>query len=265
MKLLKHIIRAGALCGLLLTTAAAKAQTVQLKVLDWNVLSFEMTDKSNQIDFIVDEYVDLIKAQNPDIVCINELETGTSRMGKEKLTELASRLDMYPYFIMSYPKDVGFYGNGILSKYPIVSSFSALHPYKHAKGEGNYQWNTGYEYYLYGYDQRSMGYIDILVYKLIQKFLHYNLSMFCQFLSLSRIHHVFQQKQLFIEMVNACRVFIFLILIFVHYYFRFYFRIINLSSPTTTICKCSGNSNSSYGIQPVCILHTFSFYGIRYD
>ena len=32
-----------------------------------------------------------------------------------------------------------------------------------------------------------------------------------------------------------------------------------------TICKCSGNSNSSYGIQPVCILHTFSFYGIRYD
>lgn len=56
--------------GLLLTTAAAKAQTVQLKVLDWNVLSFEMTDKSNQIDFIVDEYVDLIKAQNPDIVCI---------------------------------------------------------------------------------------------------------------------------------------------------------------------------------------------------
>ena len=106
MKLLKHIIRAGALCGLLLTTAAAKAQTVQLKVLDWNVLSFEMTDKSNQIDFIVDEYVDLIKAQNPDIVCINELETGTSRMGKEKLTELASRLDMYPYFIMSYPKDV---------------------------------------------------------------------------------------------------------------------------------------------------------------
>ena len=38
--------------------AAAKAQTVQLKVLDWNVLSFEMTDKSNQIDFIVDEYVD---------------------------------------------------------------------------------------------------------------------------------------------------------------------------------------------------------------
>jgi len=70
MKLLKHIIRAGALCGLLLTTAAAKAQTVQLKVLDWNVLSFEMTDKSNQIDFIDVEYVDLIKAQNPDIVCI---------------------------------------------------------------------------------------------------------------------------------------------------------------------------------------------------
>ena len=163
MKLLKHIIRAGALCGLLLTTAAAEAQTVQLKVMEWNVLSFEMTDKSNQIDFIVDEYVDLIKAQNPDIVCINELETGTSRMGKEKLTELASRLGMYPYFIMSYPKDVGFYGNGILSKYPILNSFSAQFTYRHANGEGNYQWNTGTNYNRYGYDQRSIGYVDILV------------------------------------------------------------------------------------------------------
>ena len=34
--------------------------------------------------------------------------------------------------------------------------------------------------------------------------------MFCQFLSLSRIHHVFQQKQLFIEMINACRILILL-------------------------------------------------------
>lgn len=65
MKLLKHIIRAGALCGLLLTTAAAEAQTVQLKVMEWNVLSFEMTDKSNQIDFIVDEYVDLTRPRTP--------------------------------------------------------------------------------------------------------------------------------------------------------------------------------------------------------
>ncbi len=135
----------------------------KLKVLDWNVLSFEMTDKSNQIDFIVDEYVDLIKAQNPDIVCINELETGTSRMGKEKLTELASLPGHVPLLHHVLSQGRRFYGNGILSKYPIVSSFSALHPYKHAKGEGNYQWNTGYEYYLYGYDQRSMGYIDILV------------------------------------------------------------------------------------------------------
>lgn len=163
MKLLKHIVRAGALCGLLLTTAAAEAQTVQLKVMEWNVLSFEMTDQSNQLEFIVDEYADLIKAQNPDIVCLNELETGTSRMGKEKLAELAARLNMYPYFIMSYPKDVGFYGNGILSKYPIVNSFSALHPYQHANGEGNYQWNTGSALDNYGYDQRSMGYVDILV------------------------------------------------------------------------------------------------------
>ena len=32
-----------------------------------------------------------------------------------------------------------------------------------ANGEGNYQWNTGTNYNRYGYDQRSIGYVDILV------------------------------------------------------------------------------------------------------
>ena len=51
----------------------------------------------------------------------------------------------------------------ILSKYPILNSFSAQFTYRHANGEGNYQWNTGTNYNRYGYDQRSIGYVDILV------------------------------------------------------------------------------------------------------
>lgn len=163
MKLLKNIVRAGALCGLFLSAATASAQKVQLKVMDWNVLSFEMTDKSNQITFDIDQYVALIKAQDPDVLCLNELESGTSRMGKEKLVELATRLDMFPYYIMSYPKDVGYYGNGILSKYPIIATGSKLISYKHYLGEGNYQFNNDAYTRTFGADQRSVGYADILV------------------------------------------------------------------------------------------------------
>ena len=163
MKLLKNIVRAGALCGLFLSASTASAQKVQLKVMAWNVLSFEMTDKSNQITFDIDQYVTLIKAQDPDVLCLNELESGTSRMGKEKLVELATRLDMFPYYIMSYPKDVGYYGNGILSKYPIIATGSKLISYKHYLGEGNYQFNNDAYTRTYGADQRSVGYADILV------------------------------------------------------------------------------------------------------
>lgn len=163
MKLLKNIVRAGALCGLFLSASTVSAQKVQLKVMAWNVLSFEMTDKSNQITFDIDQYVTLIKAQDPDVLCLNELESGTSRMGKEKLVELATRLNMFPYYIMSYPKDVGYYGNGILSKYPIIATGSKLISYKHYLGEGNYQFNNDAYTRTYGADQRSVGYADILV------------------------------------------------------------------------------------------------------
>ena len=33
---------------------------------------------------------------------------------------------MFPFFVFSYNKDNGAYGNGILSKYPIVNSASVL-------------------------------------------------------------------------------------------------------------------------------------------
>lgn len=164
MKVMKHIIRAGALCALLLTTAAAEAQQISLKVFVWNVLSFERTDDSgSEAGFPVDEHLALIKAQNPDIVCLNEFETGTSRMGKEKMAELATALGMYSYYIMSYPKDEGYYGNVILSKYPILNSASKLYTYENAQGPGNYQFNSGWQMNYYGSDQRSVGYADILV------------------------------------------------------------------------------------------------------
>lgn len=157
MKLIKYIVRASAMCALLFAAGTVSAQKVQLKVMVWNVLSFEETD------FVIDEYVKIFAAQNADIICLNEFESGTSRQGREKIAELASRLNMFPYYIMSYPKDVGYYGNGILSKYPIVTTGSMLISYKHYLGEGNYQFNNNALTPEWGADQRSVGYADVLV------------------------------------------------------------------------------------------------------
>ena len=162
---MNKFLRFFVLTALMVIPSGLFAQPVSIKVLDWNVLSFEKTDKSGQnAGFIIDDHVSLIREQNPDVVCLNEFETGTSRMGKEKMAEVARALGgMYSYFIMSYPKDDGFYGNVILSKYPIIASSSTLHEYKHALGKGNYQWNSGKDEQDYGADQRSVGYADIAV------------------------------------------------------------------------------------------------------
>lgn len=145
-------------------SSGLRAQTVELTVFDWNVKSFEQTDKSGETSgFPVEEFVSMIAAAGADIVCLNEFETATSRMGQEKMSEMASELGMYAYYIKSYPKDVGYYGNVILSKYPVIASASHLFPYENVNGEGRYDQNSGTYLEQYGSDQRSVGYVDIFV------------------------------------------------------------------------------------------------------
>ena len=146
MKINKYILGAGALLCMMLPAASAQAQDVKLKCMEWNIKSFEYDDSSNAVCFEIAEAMEKIKAENPDIVCFNEFETATGRMSSvEKLTECAQSLGMFPFFVFSYDKDNGAYGNGILSKYPIVNSASVL--------LGMYT----------GADQRSAGWADILV------------------------------------------------------------------------------------------------------
>ena len=79
----------------------------------------------------VDEYVAFIKTFNADIITFNEFETVTSREGAEKMAEVAKELGMFGYFIESYPKGGdGFYGNVILSKWPIINTASRQMTYK---------------------------------------------------------------------------------------------------------------------------------------
>ncbi|OUQ52680.1 endonuclease [Alistipes sp. An116] len=142
---INKILGAMLLLGAMLPLAGAQAQTLQLKCMSWNVKALELKDNTN-VSRDITRFVDAIRRENPDIVCFNEFETASGLMSsKEKLTEFARELGMFPFFIWSYDKDNGYYGNGILSKYPIVNSKSVL--------LGMYT----------GEDQRSVGWADILV------------------------------------------------------------------------------------------------------
>lgn len=142
---INKILGAMLLLGAMLPLAGTQAQTLRLKCMSWNVKALELKDNTN-VSRDITRFVDAIRQENPDIVCFNEFETASGLMSsKEKLTEFARELGMFPFFIWSYDKDNGYYGNGILSKYPIVNSKSVL--------LGMYE----------GADQRSVGWADILV------------------------------------------------------------------------------------------------------
>ncbi|MCF0168699.1 MAG: hypothetical protein HUJ93_08700 [Bacteroidales bacterium] len=138
----------------------------KLTLVELNIRSFETVKNGSTQHLIVDDisdYVTLFKSANPDIIFLNEFETGTSRIGRENMSHLASYLDMFAYYIASYPLDIGHYGNAILSKYPIINSGSTPLKYVHVNGEGSYVLNGSPYVEEYGADRRSVGFADILV------------------------------------------------------------------------------------------------------
>lgn len=158
------ILRTIASVALLASALSVSAQEKTIVFADWNIRSFEKSVGAGHNIVPVDEYVEFIKTFNADIITFNEFETVTSREGAEKMAEVAKELGMFGYFIESYPKGGdGFYGNVILSKWPIINTASRQMTYKNYKGEGYYQFNSDTELEQYGADQRSVGYADILV------------------------------------------------------------------------------------------------------
>lgn len=161
---MNRILRTIASVALLTSALSVSAQEKTIVFADWNIRSFEKSNGSGQNIVPVDEYVEFIKTFNADIITFNEFETVSSREGAEKMAEVAKELGMFGYFIESYPKGGdGFYGNVILSKWPIINAASKQMTYKNNKGEGYYQFNVDPELTEYGADQRSVGYADILV------------------------------------------------------------------------------------------------------
>ena len=100
--------------------------TLTLKVMTFNIHSAINWYGS----FDLDGLANFISETNPDIVGLQEVDLSWSSMSdfQDIPTQLAQRLHMYCAFSASRERNNGFFGNLILSKYPILQEWTSLLP-----------------------------------------------------------------------------------------------------------------------------------------
>ncbi|MDR1173148.1 MAG: endonuclease/exonuclease/phosphatase family protein [Bacteroidales bacterium] len=97
----------------------AQEQPVRIKVLCYNLRFGELAS--------LEELAAFIREQNPDVVALQEVDCRTYRdrtpkqHGKDFITELGFHTGMLTAYGKTIPYAGGYYGIGILSKYPLAS------------------------------------------------------------------------------------------------------------------------------------------------
>lgn len=100
----------------LLFAQASLAQ--KLKVMSYNIHHANPPSRKDSID--IDAIVKVIKAQDPALVALQEVDVNTGRSGnRNQATEIAQKLGMQVFFGKAIDHDGGDYGVAILSKFPI--------------------------------------------------------------------------------------------------------------------------------------------------
>lgn len=105
----------------------AQGENIKLKILCYNLRFGELAS--------LEQLADFIKKENPDIVALQEVDVNTYRdrakhqNGKNFISELAYRTGMLSLYGKTIPYMGGYYGIGILSKYPYISSERVLLPF----------------------------------------------------------------------------------------------------------------------------------------
>lgn len=90
-----------------------------LRVFVYNIHHGEGMD--GEVD--IERVADLIREKDPHLVALNEVDVGMERTGYIDIMELlAESLDMEPIFGKNLDREEGGYGNGILTKLPLLSS-----------------------------------------------------------------------------------------------------------------------------------------------
>lgn len=104
---------------LLLAFDVHAQDTLRLRVMTYNLRFGELST--------IDRLAEHIKAFQPDFVALEEVDVRTNRSlaphqnGKDMLSELAGRANMFGLYGKAIDYCGGYYGIGILSKYPYVS------------------------------------------------------------------------------------------------------------------------------------------------
>ena len=105
---------------------AQNKKNVTVRVLSFNILHGATTNG----DFDLDKLAAVINDVNPDLVAMQEVDFKTNRAKNYDLvTELGWRTKMAPLFGIAMPFDGGGYGEGILTKMPILESRNVALPH----------------------------------------------------------------------------------------------------------------------------------------
>lgn len=104
-------------CASLTGNRSAKGPAT-IRVMAYNIHHANPPSRPDVID--IDAIANAIKAQNPDLVALQEVDVNTLRSGKfNQAEEIAKRLGMSFFFAKAIDHGGGDYGVAILSKYPM--------------------------------------------------------------------------------------------------------------------------------------------------
>lgn len=138
IKLLLLIFIAGALvfatsCSNSITSSQDNTETI--RVMAYNIHHANPPSKPDYID--IDAIVGVIKAQDPDIVALQEVDVNIPRSrSNDQAEKIASKLEMNVFFGKAIDYQGGEYGVAILSKYPLSEEVVHKLPTKaETKGE----------------------------------------------------------------------------------------------------------------------------------
>ncbi|GAB2532626.1 hypothetical protein GCM10027189_12100 [Rufibacter soli] len=98
-----------------------------LKVMSYNIRHANPPSKPKFID--LDAIVAVIKAQNPDVVALQEVDVHTNRSGGvDQAKVIAQKLGMHYFFGKALDYDGGDYGVAILSRFPLEGAVAVPLP-----------------------------------------------------------------------------------------------------------------------------------------
>lgn len=116
---IKRIVLLSIVACLTMCFVKTNAAEKELVVMTYNIRAGSLTT--------IDSLAEMIKSQNPDFVALQEVDVMTKRAnapnmnGRNIVSELAAKTDMFGYFGRTLNFAGGYYGIAILSRYPCLS------------------------------------------------------------------------------------------------------------------------------------------------